>query len=226
MMNNYLNIINSENNNLNSVVQTFFNKFKELSQEQNFLNYIENLNKLINSLIDICIKKKINYFVINNISFSSIKSNFIIHFYNVLQDFINPIYPKVSNNISKLSINDIKNIKTLDEWNNILLILFDKKEQKNKVSFNPTATEYIYTLDNDNVIGHKRNFKSIKINLIGDFDKKDLTTEYKIGILIKILHIGFLDTIKLQQTVFKMCQIISDSNIEYNVLQPYNFLTL
>jgi hypothetical protein len=234
--NTYSNIINPTKNNLLTHIHTFMEKIKESLTELKFKQFVENITKLINSLIDICIKNKINYFLQNNISFSSIKSNFMIELENILIIFINKIIPDIEKNFIDVSIDELNNIETYDQLNKTLIVLFKKRDNKNRVSFNPTATQYIYkdniententeNTDKKTIKKTKKKSKSVKINLFGDnFEKVELPNIYKISLLIKIFFINNLNNVILQEKVFNMCNIINNISIEYDILQPYKNL--
>ena len=209
----YSNIEIIEKNNLENIINLFFEKIQENFLNIKFSQFIEKTNKLIDSLIDICIKKKINYFIKNHISFSSIKSNFKLELENCLQEYTKNIYPNIESNIINVSLQE------LNEWNDIIDIL-SNPNIKNKVSFNPTATEYTYG------IGEKHNikFKNKSVRIISfEFDSEqiELTIEKKIAIYLKIICINEVYINNLKYTIKSMCQILNDSNTDYDILNPY-----
>jgi hypothetical protein len=223
MNNTYSNIINLEQNNLLSIVHTFIEKIKIISTEIKFNSFIENMNKLLNSLIDICIKNKINYFIKNNISFSSIKSNFIIELEDVLLNFASITFPDIEKNIVNVRLNELRIINTLEQLNNTLLVLCKKQDTKNKVSFNPTALQYNYKIEDDKQKKTKKKSKPVIINLFNDnSDKVDLPIDYIIGLLLKVIFMNNLNNEKLENKIYNMCRIINDITIEYDILQPYH----
>ena len=150
MNNSYSNIEILKNNNLEQIVNLFSDRIQENISNKKFLQFIDTTNKLIDSLIDICIKNKINYYVNNHISFSSIKSNFKLELESRLQEYTKHTYTNIESTIINISTEE------LHDWNNIIDILSKNTDIKNKVSFNPTATEYTYG------IGETHNKKSQK----------------------------------------------------------------
>lgn len=227
MDNIYSNIINPNKNNLTSHIDTFIEKIQKSTSELKFINYIENITKLINSLIDICIKNKINYYIQNNISFSSIKSNFIIELENILINIINKLIPDIEKKFVNITTNELNTIETSKQMDEALITLFKKQGNKNRVSFNPTATHYIYKEEGDDTLlkKTKKKSKSVKIDLFSDdSDKIELPNIYKIGLLIKVFFINNLDIMILQQKLYNICKIISDTTVDYNILQPYKNL--
>ena len=221
MINNYSNIIKLEKNNLVSIVHSFMEKIKEAAEEVKFIRFVENSNKLIDSLIDICIKNKINYFIKNHISFSSIKSNFTIELENILLNFASKMYPDIEKNIVNIRVNDLNVTETLEQWNNILLTLSRRQDTKNKVSFSPTVTQYTYKLDEGQSKKPKKRSKPVKIDLFGDVECQELTIDYRISIFLKVIFINFLDIRGLEEHIYSACQILNDISLEYDVLQPY-----
>jgi hypothetical protein len=213
MNNTYFKIIEIEDKNLKTIVNTFIIRLEEYSLEINLSKFIEQSNKLVNSLIDVCIKNKINYYIENHISFTSIKSNFKLELEKILIKIIN--IQNIENNFVNMSNDEILNTKTIDEWNNILF-----KLSKNKVSFSPTMTEYSYN-ENNNLTQSKKKSKPIKIEF---YDKEEITNENKLSILLKIICMEQKKLNVFKKYVYKICDIITNEDIEYNIMEPYKIL--
>ena len=212
----YSNIEIIEKNNLEHIVNLFFDKIQEFFLNMTFSQFIEKTNKLIDSLIDICIKNKINYFIKNHISFSSIKSNFKLELENCLQEYTKNIYPNIESNIINISLQE------LNEWNNIIDILSKNPDIKNKVSFSPTAIEYTYGIGERHNRKSQNNSKSVRIiSFEFDSDQIELTIEKKIAIYLKIIFINETYINNLKYTIKSMCQILNDLNTNYDILNPY-----
>lgn len=221
MSNLYSNIEISGKNNSNSNVDLFIKKIYELYLSTNFNQFIDLSNKLIDSLIDICIKNKINYFINNHISFSSIKSNFKLELEKSLLEYTKNIYPYIDTNISNVFLENLQNTNSSDYWNNIIDILSKKSSSKNKVSFNPTAIEYIYKAKETNDGKSKKKSTPVKIMLFENENQTEITVEQKISIYLKIIFSDKIYVDNLSHKLYSMCSILNDSNIDYDIYNPY-----
>jgi hypothetical protein len=225
MSNNYFHIEISQTNNLHSNIHLFIKKLQELSLNNNFYQLTELTNKLIDSLIDICIKNKIDYFINNNISFTSIKSNFKLELETILLEYAKNIYPYIDSNITEINSQILQNPKFESLWKNLNEILIKKPSLKNKVSFNPTATQYTYKIEETNKKSKKK-ARPIKILLFDseNDNKNEITVEQKISICIKIISINKINIDNLFEKIYSMCTVLSDPNIDYDIYNPYNIL--
>ena len=209
----------SQKNNLESNIELFIKKMCDLSFNENFNQFMD----LSNKLIDICIKNKIDYFINNHVSFSSIKSNFKIELECCLLQYAKNIYPHIDSNITEVFLENLQNTNSSDFWNNIVNILTKKSSIKNKVTFNPTATEYTYKAEEFNNNKSKRKTKPIKIVLFETENegKKEITVEQKISIYLKIIFTDKMHIGTFSRKICSMCSVLSDSNIEYDIYDPY-----
>lgn len=217
----YSNIEISEKNNLNNNVDLFIKKISEMCLNTNFNHFLSLSNKLIDSLIDICIKNKIEYFINNHISFSSIKSNFKLELENSLVKYVKKIYPHIDSNITDINLETLQNTSPTDYWNNIVDILSKKSSIKNKVTFNPTATEYTYVTEEHKNNKSKKKSKAIKIVLFENENHTEITLDQKISIYFKIIFSNNIDIDSINDKLCFMCSILNDSNIEYDIYNPY-----
>lgn len=209
----------SETNNLSTILQKYIETIKYNCIETKFTELVKKNMENTNSLIDICIKNKINYFIDNNISFSSIKFNFLIKFEQILFNLIEKENNEIKKNILDVSYEKLKNIETIEEWNELFKILFRKNDEKNKVSFNPTTVEYTYDLENSNITKINKKTKSIKINF--ENDDIEIPNNYKISLFLKIIYTHSLNGDEFLNNIYDICKIIYEPLIEYNVLKPY-----
>jgi hypothetical protein len=220
MNNLYSNNEISEKNNLDDILNLFIERINKNYLNANFGFFVKTSAKVVDSLIDICVKNKINYFIVNHISFSSIKTNFKLELENQLQKYIKKIYPDIELNIKNVTKGDIEN------WDRVVDILLTKPEPKNKVSFNPTATEYTYeTGENHNRKSRKKS-KAVKI-ISFDFEgsgQNELSTEEKIAIYLKIIFIDGTCISELKHTLNLMCLILNNSTMEYDIFNPYKII--
>ena len=113
------------------------------------------------------------------------------------------------------------------KWNtvighdNIIDIISKNPNIKNKVSFNPTATEYTYEVGENHNRKSKKKSKSITIITFEKNEQIELITEQKIAIYLKIIYVdeNYIDDLKC--TIKKMCKVLNDENIDYDILNPY-----
>jgi len=210
-------ILNFEKTNLLLIVNNFINKIKNNLEEENLQKSFEKINNLIDSLIDLCIKNKISYFIDNNISFTSIKINFKIELENILLEILKNKYTNIETELNNLIQDDFINIKNNNEFNE-LLYKFTTNNSKNKVKFSNVASEYIFKNKEHNKI-NKKKIKSIKINFIEE--NKELSVDNKLVILLKTLFIEEENLKIFEKKILNICKIINDLDIEYDILQPY-----
>lgn len=212
--------MNFEKNNLDKTVKLFINKIFELNSEQNLIKYLEQSNKLVDSLIDFCIKNKIEYYIKNHISFTSINTNFKQELENVLLTFVKKKIPNVENNLNNLTLENVKSVNTIEKWNDFYDNYITKNDLKNKVSFSPIGTQYLYKVDENKKSTKKA--KSIKINFIDDkFENEELSNNYRLSVLIKVVFNKKNNFDKVEKKIYKICKIINNEDIEYDILQPY-----
>lgn len=210
-------ILNFEKTNLKLIINNFINKIKKNLEEENLQKSFEKINNLIDSLIDVCIKNKISYFINNNISFTSIKINFKIELENILLELLKNKYLNIETELSNLTQDDFINIKNKNEFDEFLY-KFTTSNPKNKVKFNNIASEYTFENKKNKKI-NKKKIKSIKINFIEE--NKELSVDNKLVILLKILFIQEENLKIFEKKILKICKIINDLDIEYDILQPY-----
>ncbi len=210
-------ILNFEKTNLKLIINNFINKIKKNLEEENLQKSFEKINNLIDSLIDVCIKNKISYFINNNISFTSIKINFKIELENILLELLKNKYLNIETELSNLTQDDFINIKNKNDFDEFLY-KFTTINSKNKVKFNNIASEYTFENKINKKI-NKKKIKSIKINFIEE--NKELSVDNKLVILLKILFIEEENLKIFEKKIFNICKIINDLDIEYDILQPY-----
>lgn len=220
MNNSYSNIEILKKNNLDQIVNLFCDRVQENISIKKFSQFIDTTDKLIDSLIDICIKNKINYYINNHISFSSIKSNFKLELESCLQEYAKNIYSNIESTIINISVEE------LNDWNNIIDFLSKNTDIKNKVSFNPTVTEYTYGIGENHNKNSKKKSKPVKI-VCFEFEKSEqleLRMEQKIAIYLKIIFINKTYIDDLKHTIKSMCQVINDVNVDYDICNPYKIM--
>lgn len=217
MNNSNLYILNFEKPNLKFIVNNFIEKIKNIINEEKLQKFFIQTIKFIDSLIDICIKNKISYFIENNISFTSIIINFKLELENIILEIIKKKYPNIEialNNFFEEDFKIFNNVHNLNEF----LQKSNLNIPKNKVTFSNTASEYVFKNEENKKID-KKNIKSIKINFIDE--KKELSIDSKLSILIRILFIDEESIEEFKKKLINICKIINDVEIEYDIMQPY-----
>lgn len=209
------NVLLSSVNNLDSTVELFYSKI-ELMNNLDYFDYVKLINKLIDSLIDVCVKNKITYFIKKNISFTSIKSNFKIQLEKMLLSITKKIYVYLDEHFDQIENNDF------DNWNDLINIITSEPKIKNKVSFNPNATEYQYDEKHKN---KKVTKKTKPVKILMDTNETKLISNEKIAICIKIIFSSkknkqFINEFK--KVINSLCLIIGDKDIDYDILNPYS----
>jgi hypothetical protein len=192
MNNSCLNVAFLQNNNLNNIVDLFIKKNKKNVSITKFTLYIEQTTNLIDSLIDICIKNKIIFWIDNKISFSSIKKKFKLQLENILLSCVQKKYHSIKNNINNVILQDLNN------WTYFIDIISINKI-KNKVSFNPISTEYNYNeLSN-----------SVKI-VLHNSKENNLSIEQTISIYMKIIFMNEHLISLFREQIYLLCESLNN----------------
>ena len=223
----------------NFIVNEFIKKIYDLDKSKNTLEEkITSIDKLLNNLIDYCIKKKIFYFVENKISYSNITINFKLHLIKFIKNLIDPTDNIIKKYIGSNTVNDDNSNNTKKynnpNWDNISDInslMFKNFKQLNEsfeknVSFqdNLQITNY-----DDGGDGFECNIKSSNINsnllnivnnpdedIDNELDVKNLSLYIKILVNQNKYLVEFID--KLTQ----MSKILSDPEIKYKKSNPFD----
>lgn len=169
----------------------FNNKIK--IHQNNLLCVNKKINELIESLVDVCIKHKIYYYINKNISYSSIKNNFKNELYNFLHELFNKENKNIENFFNYIKEEDLEEYSDLQS-------LFFNKFKNNKVKFSNTVTEHHY--DNDNV--------DTVLN-----DNSCITLDNKTSIYIKMLFNNPEYINMFVEKITEMCFKLYDKNVDY-----------
>jgi len=206
-------------NNIKTNIEIYINKICEYIESKNFYEFIPIQSKLTNSIIEQCIKNKIDYFIINKISFSSIKNNFKFEFEKFLLECVKNICPYILSNIEFISLENLQNTNSDEFWDKIIDKLFSEPIIKNKVSFDPLTTEYTYKTEKSK---GKIKKKPIKITILDNEIKNEISIEQKLSILLKILFKDktYINSISLK--LISMCEVLNNIDKKYDIYNPYN----
>lgn len=124
---------------INILIDNFIKKILEIENDSvNLEEKINLINKLLDNLIDFCIKNKIYYYIQNNIGYNQIVNIFKFHLIKFIRKLIDPTDKLVTEYIEKINEN-------LDSYSDINSLLFRKfKSQENleiKESIKPIETQ-------------------------------------------------------------------------------------
>jgi hypothetical protein len=188
----------------------FIEKLCWVFKNTKFTKFIEESDKILNSLINICVKNKINFYIDNHISFSSINLNFKTELENFLHQYAKLVYPNIDSNINNVFVED------LDLWVDIDTILSKFIDNKNKVSFNSIATKHTYSNDKSK----QKKSKPVHIKIFSS-KQTELSLSQKISLYFYIILFFNLDLSKLVNKIILLTNVIGNPNIEYDILCPY-----
>ncbi len=74
---------------INILIDNFLKKILEVeNSSSNLENKINSINELLDNLIDFCIKKKIYFYIENNIGYNKIVNSFKYHLIKYIQQLI------------------------------------------------------------------------------------------------------------------------------------------
>ncbi len=112
---------------INILIDNFLKKILEVeNSSSNLENKINSINELLDNLIDFCIKKKIYFYIENNIGYNKIVNSFKFHLIKYIQKLIDPSDNLVSKYIKKL--ND--NLNNYSDINSLLFRKFKAEQQE------------------------------------------------------------------------------------------------
>lgn len=105
---------------INILIDNFIKKILEIENDSvNLEEKINSINKLLDNLIDFCIKNKIYYYIQNNIGYNQIVNTFKFHLNKFIRKLIDPTDKLVTEYIEKINEN-------LDSYSDINSLLFRK----------------------------------------------------------------------------------------------------
>lgn len=187
---------------IDKLIDNFIKKILEndLTTLEEKINFI---NELLNNLIDHCIKKKIYYFIENNIGYNNIINSFKQYLCEFIQKLIDPDDTIIIKYIDN-------NNNNFDNFSDINSLLLNKFKIKNKVNFKEDISIINYS-------------EEIEFNNYKDYILPDSKFDYnkKLPIYIKILISQDKYIIEFIEKLNFMCNIIANSEIVYNKNNPF-----
>jgi hypothetical protein len=221
----YRKILSENINQLKS--NTSSNKEKKI-----FNTTVIQIDELIDTLIDRCIKNKIYYYIKNNIGYTQIKQTFKTHLTNYLNELINGDNYNLNQYFSNINPDDLDNYSDI---NSILLNKLKSNDAK-RISFNTNNIKKKTVIESDlesesesdlesNISGSeilsKKTIVNNKKSIIKNLDTNNLSINQRLAIYIKILISQSIKVVEFVDKLTKMCIILYDLNIQYNVDTPY-----
>jgi hypothetical protein len=225
--------INNKIDKIDKVINEYIKKICQLDNlNKTFDEKLKNIDDLTDNLIDFCIKKKIIYFIENKINYTNIINNFKIYLIKFIKNLVDP------NNdvINKYIINNDDNISISNlGWDNVSdlnSIMFKNYKNLNEtfeknVSFENKIEITNYDEGNDGFQFNKSNItninnnNNINIDIDVDIDEENINNKI-LPIYIKLLINQNKYLIEFTDKLIKMCSILSEHDIKYKKLNPYN----
>lgn len=188
---------------INILIDNFLKKILEIeNSSSNLENKINSINLLLDNLIDFCIKRKIYFYIENNIGYNKIVNAFKSHLIQYIQKLIDPSDNLVSKYIQKLNEN-------LNNYSDINSLLFRKFKQETE------ETEKIKEKDEKHE-KHKSNKKEKQEKL----DKEENNKKKSVSINEDYNIIGYENT---EGFGFNYAEPLDSDNESYSKLFPKTF---
>ena len=187
-----------------------------------FNTTIIQIDELFDSLIDRCIKNKIYYYIKNNIGYTQLKLTFKTYLTNYLNELINGDNYNLNQYFNNINLDDLDNYSDI---NSILLNKLKNNDIK-KISFNKNIKESEESEESESdeldSLPYNTQTINIKNSIIKKNDSNSLSINQKLSIFIKILINQSIKVVEFIDKLTKMCLILYDPNIQYNLNDPYN----
>lgn len=212
------------NKTMNKIINEYVKKICEFDNlNKTFDEKLINITTLTDNLIDYCIKKKILFFIENKISYTSIVKNFKLHLTKFIKELVDP--NDVILNKYIMNINDDNISMGWDNISDINSIIFKNFKNLNETFEKNVSFGYDTTITNHNETHVEFNNDIHKLNeLTNDkivMDDRDIDNKI-LPIYIKLLINQNKYLIEFTHKLISMCDILSDNDIKYKKVNPYN----
>lgn len=223
---------------IDMIVNEFINKICDLNiGTKTFDEKLNNISLLVDNLIDYCVKKKIFFFIENKIGYTNIVENFKLHLAKFIKNLVDPTNILISkyiisdaddnvslnkmgwDNVSDINSVMFKNFKNLNETfeknvsfgNDIQIVNYEEYNITNYDEANEgfELNRDICTIGNSTTFG--------EIEEIGDNINIRILPIY-----IKLLINQNKYLIEFTDKLISMCEILSNHDIKYKKLNPYD----
>lgn len=215
-----LNIYNKDKS--NNIITEFIKKIYELDKLLYKLDEkIVKIDEFLNNLIDFYIKKKIFYFVENNIGYSNIMYKFKYSLTKFIHDLIDPtdnlikkyICPESNNDIDKIDSANTNesNLNEVSDINSLMFRNFKKLNEKfeKNVTFDKESSS-----DNDD--DDSKEIINTEPDKFINYDINNLPLYIKILINQNKYLTEFTEKLNF------MCKILSDPELKYKKSNPFD----
>ena len=220
---------------IDKIINEYIKKICEIDRlNKTFDEKLKNITILTDNLIDYCIKKKILYYIENKISYTCIVQNFKSHLTNFIKDLVDPNDDIINKYVINTQDDNISMGKMgWDNVSDINSIMFN-----NFKNLNETFEKNVSFGSEINITNYDEGYDGFKLNVANDicklneltndnelmtFDDKDIDIDNKIlPIYIKLLINQNKYMVEFTDKLIFMCNILSDSDVKYKKLNPYN----
>lgn len=218
---------------LDKIINEYVKKICEFDNlNKTFDEKFKNITILTDNLIDYCIKKKILYFIENKISYTCIVQNFKSHLSKFVRDLVDPNDDIINKYVINTQDDNISMGKMgWDNVSDINSIMFN-----NFKNLNETFEKNVSFGSEINITNYDESYEGFQLNTANDICKlneltncddetviDDKNIDNKIlPIYIKLLINQNKYIIEFTDKLISMCYILSDCDIKYKKLNPYN----
>lgn len=221
---------------LDKIINEYVKKICEFDNlNKTFDEKFKNITILTDNLIDYCIKKKILYFIENKISYTCIVQNFKSHLSKFVRDLVDPNDDIINKYVINTQDDNISMGKMgWDNVSDINSIMFNNFKNLNE-TFEKNVS-FGSEINITNITNYDESYEGFQLNTANDICKlneltncddetviDDKNIDNKIlPIYIKLLINQNKYIIEFTDKLISMCYILSDCDIKYKKLNPYN----
>lgn len=221
---------------LDKIINEYIKKICEFDNLNiTFDEKLKNITILTDNLIDYCIKKKILYFIENKISYTCIVQNFKSHLSKFIRDLVDPNDDIINKYVINTQDDNISMGKMgWDNVSDINSIIFNNFKNLNE-TFEKNVS-FGSEINITNITNYDESYEGFQLNTTNDVCKlneltncdNDIVIDDKnidnkiLPIYIKLLINQNKYIIEFTDKLISMCYILSDCDIKYKKLNPYN----
>lgn len=212
---------------IDKIINEYIKKICEFDKlNKTFDEKLKNITILTDNLIDYCIKKKILYYIENKISYTCIVQNFKSHLNKFIKGLVDPNNDIINKYVINTQDDNISMGKMgWDNVSDINSIMFN-----NFKNLNETFEKNVSFGSELNITNYDEGYDGFQLNVSNEltndneemtFDDKDIDNKI-LPIYIKLLINQNKYMIEFTDKIISMCYVLSDYDIKYKKLNPYN----